>query len=82
MEHAGRAYERRACSSLPRIGLRTATAALCGAAVLVCSAALSQTDARKPDDTEAFRVALGMSYFGFDLCGDQPAGALFRRAVI
>jgi hypothetical protein len=32
-------------------------------------------------DTEAFRTAYGLSYFGFDLCGDAANGALYRKAL-
>ncbi|HEX4504083.1 MAG TPA: hypothetical protein VH722_00020 [Alphaproteobacteria bacterium] len=32
-------------------------------------------------DTNAFRTAYGLSYFGFDLCGDDPNGALYRKAL-
>jgi hypothetical protein len=32
-------------------------------------------------DTNAFRTAYGLSYFGFDLCGDAASGALYRKAL-
>jgi hypothetical protein len=31
--------------------------------------------------TTAFRTAYGLSYFGFDLCGDTVNGTLYRRAL-
>jgi hypothetical protein len=30
----------------------------------------------------AFEVGYGMSYYGFDACGDRWLGALFRKAVL
>lgn len=32
-------------------------------------------------DTGTFRAAYGLSYFGFDLCGDPANGALYRKAL-
>jgi hypothetical protein len=32
-------------------------------------------------DTAAFRTAYGLSYFGFDLCGDAANGTLYRKAL-
>jgi hypothetical protein len=32
-------------------------------------------------DTGTFRTAYGLSYFGFDLCGDAANGALYRKAL-
>jgi hypothetical protein len=32
-------------------------------------------------DTGTFRTAYGLSYFGFDLCGDAADGALYRKAL-
>ena len=32
-------------------------------------------------DTGTFRYAYGLSYFGFDLCGDAADGALYRKAL-
>jgi hypothetical protein len=32
-------------------------------------------------ETNVFRTAYGLSYFGFDLCGDTANGALYRKAL-
>lgn len=32
-------------------------------------------------DNNAFRVAFGMSYYGFDACGDAADGQLYRKAL-
>jgi hypothetical protein len=32
-------------------------------------------------DNNAFRVAFGMSYYGFDVCGDATNGQLYRKAL-
>ena len=32
-------------------------------------------------DTNTFRTAYGLSYFGFDLCGDPANGTLYRKAL-
>jgi hypothetical protein len=32
-------------------------------------------------DNNAFRVAYGMSYYGFDACGDAANGQLYRKAL-
>jgi hypothetical protein len=33
------------------------------------------------EDNNAFRVAFGMSYYGFDVCGDAADGQLYRKAL-
>ena len=35
-----------------------------------------------PGGTDTFQVAFGMSYYGFDWCGDRPLGELYRRALL
>jgi len=32
-------------------------------------------------DNNAFRVAFGISYYGFDVCGDAADGQLYRKAL-
>jgi hypothetical protein len=33
------------------------------------------------NDSDAFRLAYRMSYYGFDVCGDVPDGQLYRKAL-
>lgn len=47
---------------------------------LPCSAA-DPAPIEKLENTEAFKVAYGISY-GFDWCGENAAGALYRRAIV
>ena len=47
---------------------------------LIAGAALADKPAPLTD-TNAFRMAYGLSYFGFDLCGDAANGALYRKAL-
>ncbi len=42
---------------------------------------LSYAASAQPRETEAFNVAYGMSYYGFDGCGDSLNGSILRRAV-
>jgi hypothetical protein len=55
----------------------------CYATILAASLAGSAR-ADKPGeigDNNAFRVAFGMSYYGFDVCGDAADGQLYRKAL-
>ena len=47
---------------------------------LIAGAALAEKPALLTD-TASFRDAYGLSYFGFDLCGDAANGALYRKAL-
>jgi len=52
--------------------------ALCGALLMASGAASAETQL---SNTKAFRAAYGLSFFGFDLCGDAAMGALYRKAL-
>jgi hypothetical protein len=55
---------------------------------IITLAAMTSSNAQLPpstaraDSTDTFQVAFGMSYYGFDWCGDRPLGELYRRALL
>jgi hypothetical protein len=48
--------------------------------VLLAGSALAEKSATLTDNN-AFRAAYGLSYYGFDVCGDAADGQLYRKAV-
>jgi hypothetical protein len=54
------------------------------AAIVLTALLAGGARADKPgaiSDNNAFRVAFGMSYYGFDICGDAANGQLYRKAL-
>lgn len=51
------------------------------ALLLIAGPATAEKAAARLADNNAFRVAYGMSYYGFDVCGDAVNGALYRKAL-
>jgi hypothetical protein len=49
-------------------------------AMLIAGPALAEKPAPLRDSS-AFRAAYGMSYYGFDVCGDAENGQLYRKAL-
>ena len=42
----------------------------------------AQSPSENLEDANAFQIAFGMSFYGFDECGDTAAGDLFRKALV
>ena len=55
--------------------------ALCIATLISPDTASAEPAQNQLSNTEAFRTAYRMSFFGFDLCGDVAIGALYRKAL-
>ncbi len=52
------------------------------ALLLIAGTAPAEKAAAPLADNNAFRAAYGLSFFGFDVCGDTADGALYRKALI